>query len=181
MVIRTMAASTQSSPPIGQLKQIAYTSRAGTERTLSVEQIPGGYQLPFATLFNQWLLYGHMKGRIYPTVDALLDDAAQGWKTWREHIPLPALTNRQETALIRDALSRAGFQPESIRHYLGPVIIEMGRPEAYVGEFRRINGLAWDALDAAPGARNLCMGVHVFSRFRGKRAAGYERFRRYKR
>jgi len=176
-----MAASTQSAPPIGQLIQIAYTSRPGNEKTPSIEQIPGGYQLPFATLFNQWQLYGHMRGRIYPTVDILLDDAAQGWKTWREHNLLPALTNRQETDLIRAALHQAGIRPQSVRHYFGPVIIEMGRPEEYVGEFRCINGLAWDALDSAPGARNLCMGIHVFSRFHGKRAAGYEHFRRYRR
>ena len=176
-----MAASTQSAPPIGQLKHIAYTSRAGTEKTLTIEQIPGGYQLPFATLVNQWQLYGHMRGRIYPTVDALLDDAAQGWKTWREHTALPVLTNRQETDLIRTALHQAGIRPQSVRHYLGPVIIVMGRPEEYVGEFRRINGLAWDALDSAPGARNLCAGIHVFSRFQGKRAAGYDHFRRHRR
>ena len=178
-----MAASTQSSPAIGQLKQIAYTTRAGNEKTLPVEQIPGGYQLPFAALFNQWQLYGHMRGRIYPTVDALLDDAAQGWMTWREHTHTtqPVLTNRQETDLIRVALHQAGIRPQSVRHYLGPVIIVMGRPEEYVGEFRRINGLAWDALDSAPGARNLCVGIHVFSRFRGKRVAGYDHFRRYRR
>jgi hypothetical protein len=42
-----------------------------------------------------------MKGRIYLTVNALLDDVAQGWKSWREYTPLPALTNREETAIIR--------------------------------------------------------------------------------
>ena len=176
-----MAASIQSAPPIGQLKKIAYTSRAGSERILSIEQIPGGYQIPFAILFNQWQAFGHMKGRIYSTVDALLDDAAQGWMTWRKHTSLPALTNHQETTIIRAALLRAGIRPKSIRHYLGQVIIVLGRPEEYMGEFRQIHSLAWNALEAAPNARNLCMGIHVFHQFRGKRAAGYERYRRYKR
>jgi hypothetical protein len=181
LVIRTMAAATQTAPHIRQIKQIAFITRADIERHLSIEQIPGGYQLPFATIFNLFRIYGHMKGRIYPTVDALLNDAAQGWESWREYIPLPAMTNREETAIIKTALLRAGIRTKSVRHYLGPVIIVMGRPEAYEGEFLQIQNLAWKALDAAPNARNLCRGIHVFSQFRGKLVAGYERFRRYER
>jgi len=45
----------------------------------------------------------------------------------------------------------------------------------------QIENLAWQAMDAAPNARNLCSGIHVFSQFHGKLAAGYERFRRCKR
>ena len=176
-----MAAAIRTAPPIGQMKQIAYISPSDIERHLSVEQIPGGYQLPFATIFNLFRIYGHMKDRIYPTVDALLDDAAPGWKSRREFAPLPALTNREETAIIRAALLQAGIRAKSIRHYLGPVIIVMGRPEAYEGEFLQIETLAWNALDAIPDARNLCMGIHVFSQFHGKLAAGYERFRRRRR
>jgi hypothetical protein len=41
-----------------------------------------------------------------------------------------------------------------------------------------INGMAWQTLDAAPNARNLC-SIHVFSQFHGKLAAGYERFSYY--
>ena len=122
-----------------------------------------------------------MKGRIYSNVDALLDDAAQGWKSWRDYNPLPALTNREETAIIKAALHQAGFRPKSVRHYLGPVIIVMGRPEAYEGEFLQIETLAWNALETPPDGRNLCSGIHVFSQFRGKLAAGYGRFRRCKR
>ncbi|MHB8120249.1 MAG: hypothetical protein ACYDHX_16265 [Methanothrix sp.] len=46
-----MAAATQTAPHTGQIKQIACISRTGIENLLSVEQIPGGYQLPFATIY----------------------------------------------------------------------------------------------------------------------------------
>ena len=121
-----------------------------------------------------------MQGKTYPAIDSLLDDA-EGWKSWREYTPLPALTNSEETAIIKAALSRADIHPKRIRHYRGPVIITMDRPEKYEGEFLQIETLAWEALDAAPNARNLCSGIHVFSQFHGKLAAGYERFRRCKR
>ncbi|VVB68685.1 Uncharacterised protein [uncultured archaeon] len=57
----------------------------------------------------------------------------------------------------------------------------MGRPEACEGEFLQIRDMALLALDSAPGFRNGCSGVHVFSEFHGKLAAGYERYRRIKR
>jgi len=36
-----------------------------------------------------WQIFGPMAARISSAVDALLDAAAQGWKTWREHTTLP--------------------------------------------------------------------------------------------
>ena len=177
-----MAASTQSAPAIGQLKQVAYTACAGTERTLSIEQLPGtGYRMPLVTMIHFWDIHGHMKSETYPTNDSLLDDAAPGWKSWQESTLLPALADSEETAIIKAALHRADIHPKRVRHYRGPVIITMDRPEKYEGEFLQIETLAWQALDAAPNARNLCSGIHVFSQFHGKLAAGYERFRRCKR
>jgi len=163
--------------------RVSFVSRTGKKNILAVEQLPGtaGYRMPHANMINPWDIYGYMKGKTYPTIEALLDDAAQGWKSWREYTPQPALTNSEENAIIKAALCRAGFQPKRVRHYRGPVIITMDRPEKYEGEFQEIETLAWQALDAAPNARNLCSGIHVFSQFHGKLAAGYERFRRCKR
>jgi hypothetical protein len=96
-------------------------------------------------------------------------------RTGRENI------NSEETAIIKAALNRANIHPKRVRHYCGPVIITMDRPEKFEGEFLQIETLAWEALDAAPNASNLCSGIHVFSQFHGKLAAGYERFRRCKR
>lgn len=45
-----MAAAIQRAPQIGQIKQIARISRTGIETLLSVEQIPGVHQRPFATI-----------------------------------------------------------------------------------------------------------------------------------
>ena len=147
-----------------------------------MEQLPcSSYRMPLATMINFWDIYSHMQGKTYPTIGSLLDDAAEGWKSWREYTPLPALTNSEETTIIKAALHRAGIHPKRVRHYRGPVIITMDRPEKYEGEFLQIEILAWEALDAAPNARNLCSGIHVFSQFHGKLAAGYERFRRCKR
>ena len=181
-----MAASTsamvQLAPEGTKVMQISFISRMGKENTLVVEQIPGaGYRMPLATLINLWDVYGHMKSKTYPTIESLLDDAAKGWKSWREYAPLQALTNSEETAIIKAALHRADIHPKRVRHYRGLVIITMDRPEKYEGEFLQIETLAWEALDAAPNARNLCSGIHVFSQFHGKLAAGYERFRRCKR
>ena len=165
-----------------KIVQISFVSSTGRENKISVEQLPGAdYRMPLATLINLWDIYGHMKGKTYPTIEAFLDDAAEGWKTWQEYTPLPALTNSEEIAIIKAALCRADIHPKRVRHYRGPVIITMDRPEKYEGEFLQIETLAWNALDAAPDARNLCNGIHVFSQFHGKLAAGYERFRRYKR
>jgi len=122
-----------------------------------------------------------MSEKILVQIDAPVTQSTEGRKIWREYTPLPALTNSEETAIIKAAIFRAGFQPKRIRHYRGPVIITMDRPEKYEGEFLQIEILAWEALDAAPNARNLCSGIHVFSQFHGKLAAGYERFRRCKR
>jgi len=179
-----MAASTivQLAPQGTKIVQISFVSQLGRENTISVEHIPvAGYRMPLATMINLWDVYGHMKSKTYPTIESLLDDAAKGWKSWREHIPLPALTNSEETAIIKAALHCANIHPKRIRHYRGPVIITMDRPEKYEGEFLQIEILAWDALDAAPNARNLCSSIHVFSQFHGKLAAGYERYRRCKR
>ena len=143
-----MAASIQSAPQFGEPKQIAYISRAGIEKILSIE--------------------------------TFLDDAAPGWKSRQEFTPLPTLTNSEETAIIKAALHRADIHPKRVRHYHGPVIITMDRPEKYEGEFLQIETLAWEALDAAPNARNLCSGIHVFIQFHGKLASGYGRFRRCK-
>ena len=96
-----------------------------------------------------------------------------------EHTPLSGLTNSEETAIIQAALSRADIHLKRIRHYRGPVIITMDRPEKCEGEFLQIENLAWKALDAAPNARNLCNDTHVFSQFHSKLAAGYERFSHY--
>jgi len=171
----------QLAPQGTKIVRVSFVSRTGRENIVSVEQLPGaGYRMPLATMINLWDIYGHMKGKTYPTIEAFLDDAAEGWKTWREHIPLPALTNSEETTIIKAALHRADIHPKRVRHYRGPVIITMDRPEKYEGEFLQIETLAWQALDAAPNARNLCSGIHVFSQFHGKFAAGYERFRRCK-
>jgi len=78
-----------------------------------------------------------MQGKTYPAIESFLEDAAEGWKTWRESTPLPALTNSEETAIIKAALHRADIHPKRIRHYRGPVIITMDRPEKYEGEFCR--------------------------------------------
>jgi len=172
----------QLAPQGTKIVRISFVSPPGKDNMISVEQIPGaGYRMPPATMINLWDIYGHMKGKTYPTIDAFLDDAAQGWRTWREYAPLQALTNSKETAIIKAALNRADIHPKRVRHYRGPVIITMDRPEKYEGEFLQIETLAWEALDAAPDARNLCSGIHVFSQFHGKLAAGYERFRRRKR
>ena len=168
-----MAASIQLAPQGMKIVRISFVSRTGVENTLAVEQFPGaGYRMPLAALINLWDIYGHMQGKTYPTIESLLDDAAVGWKSWRKYTPLPALTNSEETAIIKAALSRADIHPKRIRHYRGPVIITMDRPEKYEGEFLQIETLAWEALDAAPNARNLCSGIHVFSQFHGKLAAG---------
>ncbi len=50
-----------------------------------------------------------------------------------------------------------------------------------VGEFRQIENLAWDALDAAPGARNLCMGILCHQLVSLASAVGSEHYRRDKR
>jgi len=172
----------QLAPKGAKIVRVSFVSRTNRENTISLEQLPGaGYRMPLATIINLWDIYGHMKGKTYPTIDAFLDDVAEGWRSWREFTPLLALTNSEETAIIKAALCRAGFQPKRVRHYRGPVIITMDRPEKYEGEFLQIETLAWEALDAAPNARNLCSGIHVFSQFHGKLAAGYERFRRCKR
>jgi hypothetical protein len=177
-----MAASIPLVPQGTKIVRISFVSRTGIENTISVEQLPGaGYRMPLSTLINLWNIYGNMQGKTYTTIDSLLDDAAEGWKNWREHTPLPALTNSEETAIIKAALCRADIHPKCVRHYRGPVIITMDRPEKYEGEFLQIEILAWEALDAAPNARSLCSGIHVFSQFHGKLAAGYERFRRCKR
>jgi len=165
-----------------QIRTISFVSRTGKENTISAELLSSGlYRMPLATMINLWDIYGHMKGKTYPTIEAFLDDAAEGWKTWRECVPLPALTDSEETAIIKAALHRANIHPKRVRHYRGPVIITMDRPENYEGEFLQIETLAWEALDAAPNACNLCSGIHVFSQFHGKLAAGYERYRRCKR
>jgi hypothetical protein len=156
--------------------------RTGRENIISVEQLPGAiYRMPISTMLKLRDIYGHMKGRTYPTIEAFLDDAAEGWKSWRECVPLPTLTDSEETAIIKAALHLADIHPKRVRHYRGPVIITMDRPERYEGEFLQIETLAWEALDSAPNARNLCSGIHVFSQFHGKLAAGYERYRRCKR
>jgi len=49
-VIRTVSAAIQTTPHLGQIKQIAHISRTGIETLLSVEQIPGVHQLPFVTI-----------------------------------------------------------------------------------------------------------------------------------
>jgi len=177
----SVSASTivQLAPQDTRIVQISFESRTGRENTLDIEQLPSAsYQIPFATLIKFRDIYSHMRIKTYPTIEAFL---AEGWKTWRECTHQPALTNSEETALIKAALSRADIQPKRVRHYRGPVIITMDRPEKYEGEFLQIKTLAWEALDAAPNARNLCSGIHVFSQFHGKLAAGYERYRRCER
>jgi hypothetical protein len=165
-----------------QIRKIAFVSRTDRENTISVEQLPTGlFRMPLATMINLWDIYGHMARRTYPTIEAFLDDAAEGWKTWREYTPLPALTNEQETAIVKQALQQAGIRPKSVRHHFGPVIIIMGRSEAHEGEFLQIEMLAWEALDGVRTARNCCSGIHVVDSWRGKLAAGYDRFRRCKR
>jgi len=179
----SVSASTfvQLAPQDTRIVQISFESRTGRENTLDVEQLPSAsYQIPLATLIKFRDIYGHMKGKTYPTIEAFLDDAADGWKRWQEHTSLPAFTNSEETAIIKAALSRADIHPKRIRCYRCSVIITMDRPEKYEGEFLQIEILAWEALDAAPHVRNLCSGIHVFSQFHGKLAASYERFRRCK-
>ncbi len=172
----------QLAPQGTKIMRVSFVNRTGRDNTISVEQLHGaGYRMPLATMINLWDVYGHMKGKTYPTIEAFLDDAAEGWKSWREYTPLPALSNSEETTIIKAALCQADIHPKRVRHYRGPVIITMDRPEKYEGEFLQIETLAWNALDAAPNARNLCSGIHVFSQFHGKHASGYERFRRYKR
>ena len=156
-------------------------SHMGRENAIAVEQIPGaGYRMSLATTVNLWNIYGHMKGKTYPTIETFLDNAAESWKTRREYTPLAALTNSEETTIIKAALCRADIHSKRVRHYRGTVIITMDRPEKYEGEFLQIETLAWEALDAAPNARNLCSGIHVFRQFHGKLASGYGRFRRCK-
>jgi len=165
-----------------KIMPISFVSRTGRESTISAEQLPSGlYRMPLAAMIDLGDIYGHMKGKTYLTIEAFLDDAAEGWKSWRECTSLPALTNSEETAIICAALNRADIHPKRVRHYRGPVIITIDRPERYEGEFLQIETLAWEALDAAPNASNLCSGIHVFSQFHGKLAAGYERYRRCKR
>ena len=172
----------QLTPQGTKIMQISFISRMGRKNTLVAEHFPdAGYRMPLATMINLWDIYGHMKGKTYPTIEAFLDDAAEGWKTWRECVPLPALTKSDEIAIIKAALHRADIHPKRVRHYRGPVVITMDRPEKYEGEFLQIEILAWEALDAVPNARKLCSSIHVFSQFHGKLAAGYERFRRCKR
>jgi len=182
MIVTQPQSIVRLTPQGTKIDRISFVNRMERENTLANERLTGaGYRMPLATLANLWATYGRMKGKTYPTIDAFLNDTAEGWKRWRECTPQPALTNSDETAIIKAALHRAGLQPKRVRHYRGPVIITMDRPEKYAGEFLQIETLAWEALDAAPNARNLCSGIHVFSQFHGKLAAGYERFRRRKR
>jgi len=177
--MKQMAASAstiiQFAPEGTKIVQISFVSLTGRENTIAVELLPGaGYRISPCD-HDQSL--GHLQpheGQDLPAIEAFLDDAAEGWKTWREHTPLPALTNSEETAINRSALSRADIHPKRVRHYRGTVIITMDRSERYEGEFLQIETLAWEALDAAPNARNLCRGIHVFSQFHGKLAADYE-------
>ena len=154
-----MTAAIQTVSQVGQIRHLEITMPNGDTRHMSVEQTPGGYRLPFATLVNMWNLYSHMQGRTYLTVEAFLDDAHPGWQSWREEVRLPVMTNAQETAVVKAALRGAGIRPKSVRHYLGPVIIEMGREEACEGEFLQIRDVALQAIEDAIDARNLCMGI----------------------
>jgi hypothetical protein len=104
-----MAAAVQTAPQVGQIRHLEITMPNGDTRHMSVEQTPGGYRLPFATLVNMWNLYSHMQGRTYLTVEAFLDDVHPGWQSWREDVPLPIMTNAQETAVVKAALKNAGI------------------------------------------------------------------------
>jgi hypothetical protein len=129
-----MAASIQLSPTGAKIMKITVVSRTGMKNRLAVEQIPcAGYRMPLAMLINLWQFYSHMQGKTYPTVEAFLDDAHPGWQSWQEDVLLPIMTNAQETAVVKAALKNAGIRPKSIRHYLGPVVIVMGREEACEG------------------------------------------------
>jgi len=175
-----MAAAVQTAPQGGQILHLEVVIGPGQTDRIPAERIEGGYRMHLTILINQWQIYRHMQGKVYPTVEAFLDDAHPGWQSWQEDVLLPIMTNAQETAAIKEALRDAGIRPKSVRHYLSPVIIEMGREEACEGEFLQIRDMALQALDSVPDVKNCCSGVHVFSEFHGKLAAGYERFRRYK-
>jgi hypothetical protein len=131
-----MAAAVHTAPQ--QIRHLEITMLDGHTRHMAVEQLPDGYRLDLATLVNMWMLYSHMQGKTYPTVEAFLDDAHPGWQRWREEVRLPIMTNAQETAVVKAALKNAGIRPKSVSHYLGPVIIEMRREDACEGEFLQI-------------------------------------------
>ena len=154
-----MAATAHTAPQGGQIRHLEITIQGGDSQHMAVEQIPAGYRLPFAILFNLWAFYSHMQGRTYLTVEAFLDDAHPGWQSWQEEVRLPIMTNAQETAVIKAALQAASIRPTSVRHYLDPVIIVMGRPEACEGEFLQIRDMALQALEDAIGVRILCRGI----------------------
>ena len=81
---------------------------------------------------------------------------------------------------MKAALRSAGIRPQSVRHYLGPVIIEMGREEAREGEFPQI----LRPHPAGDRGCNRCKeslhGHFVFREFHGKTATGYEKFSKCK-
>jgi hypothetical protein len=177
-----MAAAIQLAPEGTKIVRLAVRTLGGTEAHIAVEQLPtSAYRMPLATLINQWTAFGHMSHKTYAMVEQLLEDAFPGYQSWQEVTEKRTLSNAEETAIIRTALSAAGIRPKSIRHHFGPVIIIMGRSEAHEGEFLQIEMLAWEALESVHDARNCCAGIHVVETWRGKLAAGYERFRRYKR
>lgn len=177
-----MAASIQQAAQGSQLVKITVRTRTGSELPLSLELIPGqGYRMPPALLISYWDFYSHMAHKFYPTIEAFLDDAAEGWKSWQHRQENRVLTNAEETAIVKVTLHAAGICPASIRHYRGPMIITMGRPAVHEDEFLQIEEMAWQALDSVRDARNCCSGIHVVSAWSGKLKAGYERFRRIKR
>lgn len=112
-----------------------------------------------------------MGRKVYPTLEALLNDACPGWISYHLYHAPPHRSKREETTLIKKALAEAGIRAH-VRHYLGTIIIEVGRP-VESEDCDNIRSIAEEAL-GEPQKYSLG-GLHVFNKFQGKLAAGWGR------
>ncbi len=143
----------------------------GTEHCLPVEQLPEGLALAKTFVINLWRFYGHMSHKTYPTIEALLDDACPGWQSYAEHVTPKRMTPREETAIIKASLRGLGINAR-VRHYLGAIVVELGRTPGD-GEGRKIREEVARALGQPD--RFMFGGLHVYNKFEGKIAAGWSR------
>ncbi len=153
------------------IKSYGVQMKDGTDHCLPVERLPEGFALGNTFLINFWRFYSHMHHRTYPSIEALLDDACPGWQSYAERIPPKRMSAREETEIIKASLRGIGINAR-VRHYLGAIVVELGRtPEE--GESRKLREEAARALGQPD--RFAFGGFHVYDKFEGKTAAGWRR------
>lgn len=143
----------------------------GITHHFPIERIPGGLRLSPTFVINMWSFYSHMGRKVYPTIEALLNDACPGWISYDLHSASPCRSKREETWLIKNALAKAGIQAH-VRHYLGTIIVEIGRP-VESEDWDNIRSIAEEALGEP--YKFILGGLHVFDKFQGKLAEGWGR------